>query len=271
MSRVNRAILLQVTGLLIAAGLVIWLSRHSALLEYIGIAQLKVASMGKLAAVLYPLLYALCNVLLLPGGTLALGSGLFFGLWWGFTLNVAGSTVGAAVAIALSRWALRGWLSKRLLRHRKWNALDEAIGREGWKIIFLSQVHPLAPSSLLNYLYGLTRVPFRTCLLWVAIGQAPGAFLYAYLGTLAQLGIRLLRGQTHPRLIEYVIWIGGLLLTVVVTTLLGRVALRLLEEAEAKATRPTVPPVDSRTLPLPVSPESPLDPLPAAKAIEHAL
>jgi len=66
-------------------------------------------------------------------------------------------------------------------------ALEPAVAREGWKIILLSQLHPLFPTSLLNYLYGLTRIRFRTCMLWVAIGQAPGLFLYAYVGTLGQL------------------------------------------------------------------------------------
>ena len=70
-------------------------------------------------------------------------------------------------------------------------------------------------------------------MLWIALGQLPGLFLYAYLGTLAQLGIKLVKGKTHPLPIEYAIWLGGLVLTVVVTTALGRLALRLLAEVEA--------------------------------------
>lgn len=164
-----------------------------------------------------------------------MGSGLFFGLWWGTALNIVGTVLGAAIAFLISRKLGRGWLEGHLFRHEKWAALDEAIARQGWKIIFLSQIHPLFPSSLLNYLYGITRIRFRTCLLWIALGQAPGMFLYAYLGTLAQLGLRLWRGQTNPLVHEYVVWIGGLALTVVITTLLGRVALKLLAEAEASA------------------------------------
>ena len=62
-------------------------------------------------------------------------------------------------------------------------------------------------------------IRFRTCMLWVAIGQAPGLFLYTYLGTLGQLGMRL-RGKTHPRPIEYLIWGGGLVTSVVLLMLL---------------------------------------------------
>jgi len=102
------------------------------------------------------------------------------------------------------------------------------------KIILLSQLHPLFPTSLLNYLYGLTSIRFRTCILWVAIGQAPGLFLYAYVGTLGQLGLNLVRGKNHPRLIEYWIWGGGFVLSVVVLILLGRISLRLMKEAQEK-------------------------------------
>ena len=261
MSRVRRALFLQAAGALAAIVFVVWLARHYPVLAWITHAQERITAMGHWGGVLYPLLYATCNVLLLPAGTLAIGSGLFFGLWWGFLLNVAASVMGAAVAFSISRWAARGWVRRHFLRHRKWAALDEAVAREGWKIIFLTQVHPLAPSSLLNYLYGVTRIPFRTCMLWIAIGQAPGAFLYAYLGTLAQHGLRVLRGQSHPRPIEYFLWIGGLLLAGLVTTLLSRLALRLLAEAEKKFA----------PLPEPLPAAAPADRHPNAISLEQAL
>jgi uncharacterized membrane protein YdjX (TVP38/TMEM64 family) len=235
MSKVKRAFYIQLGGLVLAGGLLLWLSQRFPLVDYIVRAQQKVGAMEFWGGVLYPLLYATGNVLLLPCGVLAIGSGLFFGLWWGFFLNLVGNVLGAAVAFFLSRRLGRRWVAKRFLQHPKWAALDEAISREGWKIIVLSQVHPLFPTSLLNYLYGVTRIRFGTCMLWVALGQTPGLFLYAYLGTLTQLGIRLLRGQTHPQPLEYVIWIGGLVVTLVVTILLARLALRILAEVEEAA------------------------------------
>ena len=232
MSQIKRALLLQLCGLVVAIALGAWLIHHLPVTHYLVRAQEKVGAMQFWGAALYPLLYATCNVLLLPGGVLAIGSGFFFGLWWGFLLNLIGNVTGAAGAFLISRKLGRAWVEKRFLKHRKWVALDAAIARDGWKIIFLSQVHPLFPSSLLNYLYGITRIRFGTCMLWIALGQTPGLFLYAYLGTLTQLGLRLLRGQSHPQPIEYVIWIGGLVLTIVTTTALARIALRVLAEVE---------------------------------------
>jgi uncharacterized membrane protein YdjX (TVP38/TMEM64 family) len=235
MVHVRRAVFIQVAGLLIAAVTLFLLSRVLPVADLLATVQEHVMHWGAWSAICYPLLYACCNVLLLPGGFLSLGGGFFFGLWWGFLINLVGNVGGAAISFFISRWLGRRWLHRKLMQNSTLEALEPAVAREGWKIILLSQLHPLFPTSLLNYLYGLTRIRFRTCMLWVAIGQAPGLFLYAYLGTLGQLGLNLVRGKTHPRLIEYLIWGGGLALSVIVLILLGRIALRLLQEAEDAA------------------------------------
>lgn len=221
---------------MLAAVVIFTLSRFLPVADLLAQVQSRVMGWGVWSAICYPLLYACCNVLLLPGGFLSLGGGFFFGLWWGFLINLVGNVGGAAISFYISRWIGKRWLRRKLMRNATLEALEPAVEREGWKIILLSQLHPLFPTSLLNYLYGLTRIRFRTCILWVAIGQAPGLFLYAYLGTLGQLGLNLVRGKSHPRPIEYLIWGGGLLFSVVILMMLGRIALRLLREAE-EATR----------------------------------
>jgi uncharacterized membrane protein YdjX (TVP38/TMEM64 family) len=170
---------------------------------------------------------------------LSIGAGFFFGLWWGFLIALLGNVVGAAISFFISRWIGRQWLRRKLLRNRTLGALEPAVEREGWKIILLSQLHPLFPTSLLNYLYGLTRIRFRTCMLWVAIGQAPGLFLYSYLGTLGQYGLNLARGKTHPQAIEYLIWLGGFATAAVTLVFLGKIALRLLQDVERDAAAAT--------------------------------
>lgn len=241
MLQARRALVIQTIGLLFCASLFFALSRVFPLTDWLAQVQQHVMHWGVWSAVCYPLLYAACNVLLLPGGLLSIGGGFFFGLWWGFLIVLLGNMVGAAISFYISRWIGERWLHRQLMRNPKLKALEPAVEREGWKIILLSQLHPLFPTSLMNYLYGLTRVSFRTCMLWIAIGQAPGLFLYAYLGTLGQLGLNLLRGKTHPRAIEYAIWFGGLAFSAAILYLLGRIALRLLREVEEPATRSSDP------------------------------
>ncbi len=239
MSKVSRAVYVQVGGLVFVGGLFFLASRFFPIADWVAQVQQKVMHLGAWSAICYPLLYAGCNVLLLPGGLLSIGGGFFFGLWWGFLIVLIGNVGGAAISFVISRWLGRRWLRRKLMRNATLEALEPAVEREGWKIILLSQLHPLFPTSLLNYLYGLTTIRFRTCILWVAIGQAPGLFLYAYIGTLGQLGLNLLRGKSHPRVIEYCVWGGGLLLSFFVLALLGRIALRLLREAEERGATTT--------------------------------
>ncbi|HVF73278.1 MAG TPA: TVP38/TMEM64 family protein [Chthoniobacterales bacterium] len=223
-------------GLLVVAIALFVLSRLFPLVDILANIQQHVMQWGAWSAIWYPLLYACCNVLLLPGGVLSVGAGFFFGLWWGFFIALAGNVSGAAISFFISRTIGRQWLKRRLLRNATISALEPAVEKEGWKIILLSQLHPLFPTSLLNYLYGLTQIRFRTCMLWVAIGQAPGLFLYSYLGTLGQLGLNLARGKTHPHPLEYWIWIGGFVSAAVILIMLGRIALRLLQKAQSDVT-----------------------------------
>ena len=247
MRNARRVFYLQVGGLVVLIiGLV--LVRHVfPVADWLASIQQRVVQWGVWSAICYPILYACCNVLLLPGGILSIGGGFFFGLWWGFLIVLVGNVAGAALSFFLSRVATRSWLGRRLLRHPAYEALEPAVRREGWKIILLSQLHPLFPTSLLNYLYGLTTIRFRTCMLWVAIGQAPGLFLYAYLGTLGQLGLNLFRGKTHPHPVEYAIWGVGLLSSVLIVGILGRTALRVMENAERKVQARTVAPREIRS------------------------
>ena len=253
MIQVRRAIVLQLSGLLVVGIALFFLNRIFPLVDILAEIQQDVMRWGAWSAICYPLLYACCNVLLLPGGVLSVGAGFFFGLWWGFLIALLGNVAGAAISFFISRWLGRNWLKRKLFRNRTLVALEPAIQKEGWKIILLSQLHPLFPTSLLNYLYGLTQIRFRTCMLWVAIGQAPGLFLYSYLGTLGQLGLNLARGRSHPRAIEYWIWLGGFASAGIILILLGRIALQLLQQAQEDARFQAIhPAVISSTEPIEV-------------------
>src|SRR5881396_1695778 len=226
MPKVSRAICWQVGALVIAIAVAIVLSRFVPIVSFVEALQQRVMGWGAWGAVCYPLLFAVCNILLLPGGVLAVGGGFFFGLWWGFLVVFVGNIVGAATSFAMSRWVAGQWFRRKLSQDPALRALEPAVQRESWKIVLLSQLHPLFPTSLLNYFYGLTRIRFCTYMLWASIGRMPGLFLYAYVGTLGQLGLRMMRGKSQPRIIEYWMWGGAFLTTVLLLLVLGRIASR---------------------------------------------
>ena len=194
--------------------------------------QERVVGWGWLGGVCYPLIFAVCNILLLPGGVLAVGGGFFFGLWWGFLIVFAGNVFAAALSFASSRWVAERWFRRRLAENPTLRALEQAVEHEGWKIILLSQLHPLFPTSLLNYLYGLTRIRFTTYMFWASIGRIPGLFLYVYIGTLGQYGLRIMRGKHYPRMIEYWTWGGAFVTTALLLVVLARIASRAVQTAQ---------------------------------------
>ena len=81
MIQVRRAIIAQLSGLTIVAVALFFVSRSFPLVDILATVQQRVMQWGAWSAICYPLLYACCNVLLLPGGVLSIGTGFFFGLW----------------------------------------------------------------------------------------------------------------------------------------------------------------------------------------------
>ena len=229
---VRRMVFWQAVAVVCAIALALALSRFFPVVSFIAALQERVMSWGAWAGICYPLLFAACNILLLPGGVLAVGGGFFFGLWWGFLIVFAGNIVSTAISFSLSRFVARRWFQQKLSANPTLTALGPAVERESWKIILLSQLHPLFPTSLLNYFYGLTQIRFRTYMFWASIGRMPGLFFYAYIGTLGQLAVRIMRGKSYPRTLEYWIWGGAFITTVLLLVVLGRVAARAIETSQ---------------------------------------
>jgi uncharacterized membrane protein YdjX (TVP38/TMEM64 family) len=236
MQKVRRSLYWHAASLVIAAVLVFALSRFFPVVDSVDALQRRVMSLGAWAAVCYPLLFAACNILLLPGGILAVGAGFFFGLWWGFLIVFAGNLIATAVSFTLSRSIAKRWFRQKLSDNPTLRALGAVVERESWKIILLSQLHPFFPTSLLNYFYGLTRIRFGTYMLWASIGRIPGLFLYAYVGTLGQLAVRIMQHKNYPRAIEYWIWGGVFVTTTLLVIVLGRLAYRAIQTSHPSAT-----------------------------------
>src|SRR5437870_1112911 len=102
MSKIRRAVYLQVGWLVVFCVIFVVATRFFPIAEWVGQMQQKIMHLGAWSAICYPLLYACCNVLLLPGGVLSIGGGFFFGLWWGFLIILVGNVIGAAVSFFIS-------------------------------------------------------------------------------------------------------------------------------------------------------------------------
>jgi uncharacterized membrane protein YdjX (TVP38/TMEM64 family) len=85
---------------------------------------------GAWGYVIFIAAYALAAVLFFPGSLLTIGAGLAFGLWGGFAVVSAGSTLGAAFAFLIARYFLRDKVQTAAEKNPKFGAMDEA--RQRW-------------------------------------------------------------------------------------------------------------------------------------------
>jgi uncharacterized membrane protein YdjX (TVP38/TMEM64 family) len=148
-----------------------------------------VGHMGAAGVFVFILVYAVATVLMAPGSILTIGAGFAFGLWKGFLAVSAGATIGASLAFLVARFIARDKIEAIAQQNEKFRNIDNEIGKQGAKLIFLLRLSPAIPFNLSNYFYGLTAVKFWSYVLASWIGMIPGTFLYVYIGTAGKAAV----------------------------------------------------------------------------------
>jgi len=189
-----------------------------------------IAGIGPAGVLFFIGLYIVASVLMLPGSILTLGAGAVFGLSQGFVAVLAGATLGASCAFLAGRYLARDWVARKIADNPRFRAVDEAVGREGWKIVLLTRLSPVFPFNVLNYSYGLTKISLRHYFLASLTGMMPGTLLYTYLGSLAGDLAALGTGRAQRTPGEWALYAAGLAATAAVTVFVTRVARRALAQ-----------------------------------------
>ena len=183
-----------------------------------------VDSLGSVGAIAFIIIYILATVAFFPGSILTLGAGVVFGLVLGSFYVFIGATIGSAAAFLVGRYLARGWVAEKIQGNNKFQAIDEAVGKEGLKIVLLTRLSPVFPFNLLNYAYGVTGVSLKDYLLGSA-GMIPGTIMYVYIGSLAGslATIGTSTPATNPAL-QWTIRLIGFIATVALTLYVTKIA-----------------------------------------------
>ena len=186
---------------------------------------------GPVGGIAFMLLYIVATVAVLPGSVLTLGAGVVFGVFLGSVYVFIGATIGAIAAFLVGRYIARGWVAKKIAGNKKFAAVDNAVGREGLKIVLLTRLSPVFPFNLLIYAYGVTGVSLKDYILGT-IGILPGTIMYVYIGSLAGNIATIGTGKqpSNPTVV-WAIRIIGFIATVAVTLYVTKVARKALEES----------------------------------------
>ena len=189
-----------------------------------------IRGLGPLAPLAFIAMYIVACVAFIPGSILTIGAGVIFGVVLGSIYVSIAATLGATAAFLVGRYLARGWVSARLEGNPKFKAIDEAVGKEGWKIVILTRLSPVFPFNLLNYAYGLTRVSLRDYFFASWLGMIPGTVLYVYIGALTGDVARAAGGSAARTPAGWALTIVGFVATIAVAVYATRIGARALRE-----------------------------------------
>ncbi|MCP2731907.1 TVP38/TMEM64 family protein [Limnofasciculus baicalensis] len=194
-------------------------------------ALLSIQNLGAVGAIAFIALYIIATVAFLPGSIVTLGAGVVFGVILGSLYVLIGATLGATAAFLVGRYLARGWVANKIAGNDKFRAIDEAVGKEGFKIVLLTRLSPVFPFNLLNYAYGLTGVSLKDYF-FGSVGMIPGTIMYVYLGSLAgSLAMVGTDSQPGNPAVQWAIRILGFIATVGVTVYVTKIAKKALDES----------------------------------------
>jgi uncharacterized membrane protein YdjX (TVP38/TMEM64 family) len=190
MAHPRRWLLLAVT-LLIIAGSAAWVWGLSV---DIGAADIeaRIAGLGIWAQIGFVLLYMVATVAMVPGSIFDLVGGALFGPYLGSVLNLTGGSLGAALAFLVGRYLARDWVESRA--GPRLQSVMRSVDEEGWQFVAFVRLVPFIPYIIMNYLLGVTRIPFHHYLLATVLCMAPATVAYTWIG---HAGRELMAGDTE--------------------------------------------------------------------------
>jgi len=137
-----------------------------------------IGDLGYWGPLVFVVLYSITTVAALPGSVMSVFAGAVFGPVVGVAAVIFGATLGASLAFLVARYFAREAVSSWLMSKEKFRQLDDLTEKQGAIMVAVTRLVPLFPFNLLNYGFGLTKVPFWTYVGWSFLCMLPGTVLY---------------------------------------------------------------------------------------------
>ncbi len=133
-----------------------------------------VDSLGILGPVVFVAAYLLLTMLGFPSSPLTAAAGALFGAALGLALALAAATAAMLGGFLAARHLAPEYLRQRLRTTRGFQRVDRLVQRRPVPVLVTVRLVSILPFAVVNYGFGLTRVPFRTYAIWSIVGKVPG-------------------------------------------------------------------------------------------------
>lgn len=195
--------------------------------------------LGPAAPMVFGGAYALGALVFVPGVVLNLAAGALFGVGLGIVTVSLASTTGAALAFLIARHLARDAVIAKAREHRRFGAFDQAIGASGWRFVALLRLTPAMPYNVVNYLLGVTPIPFGHFVLATWVARVPHIVIWVYLGHLSRVGVEASTTEDPRRALEWGLLGLGIVAAVVLAIYVGRITRRVLRQVEGGVVVPS--------------------------------
>lgn len=146
---------------------------------------------GALAPLIFTAAWVLRPFIFFPSTLLFVAGGLAFGVGWGTFYAAFGATLGGVIGFGIARVLGREFVKTHLgdrlsdMQHARW----------GLGLVFLLNLIPVVPMTMINYGAGLSSMDLLPFIVAEVAGLTPRAFAYSFFGH------TLLHVQSHEFLI----------------------------------------------------------------------
>lgn len=170
---------LRLAGLVLIGTFAAWLAYRY---RQVNVADVEawIDSFGMAAPLVFILIYAVGTVLLFPATIVTLAGGALFGPVWGSFYNLNGAALGSTLAFLIARYVAGDWFERR--GGRRLLQIKRGVEAEGWRFVAFVRLVPIFPFVLVNYAFGLTRIPAIVYIVTGYVCMVPTTVAYTYLG-----------------------------------------------------------------------------------------
>jgi uncharacterized membrane protein YdjX (TVP38/TMEM64 family) len=193
-----------------------------------------VQDMGPAGALYFGLLYLAAELLAVPATPLTLSAGTLFGWGPGTAVVLGAGGLAACIGFGIGKTFLRSYVERIVADNPKFSKLDQAIGKNGFKLLVLVRLSPIFPFSITNYIYGSSSIEFAPYILGTMLGFTPSAIAYVYTGMVGQ---ELLMGDATQPWYVYALGLGALLTLLKLVTEVATGLVEAIEEETEGAER----------------------------------
>lgn len=131
-------------------------------------------SFGVLGVFVFMAIHIAVTILGVPSSPLTAAAGALFGAAVGTVTALTGSVVAATVSFLIARHLTPASWQRRLRSSRTFLHLNRLVKRRGALVVLATRLINLLPFAVVNYGFGLTRVPLKTYVIWTIVGKIPG-------------------------------------------------------------------------------------------------